>query len=192
MENLNFIKNEMLVHIPMCTHANPQRVLIIASNESLEDELKKYSNLEEIVSIDGTLDSLKELKRKDFDLAIVADDNFKANRDFLIELTKVLDINGLMTAPMSNLILEENSAKEELKTIGSIYRIVMPYRYEDANNLQSNYLVLASRFYHPTADINLQRADLTDGFRYYNSDIAIASFQMPTFINKNYLGIIKR
>jgi spermidine synthase len=52
--------------------------------------------------------------------------------------------------------------------------------------------MLASRFYHPTADINLQRADLTDGFAYYNSDIAIAAFATPTQINNEYLGLIKR
>jgi len=52
--------------------------------------------------------------------------------------------------------------------------------------------MLASRFYHPTADINLQRADLTEGFAYYNSDIAIAAFSVPTFVYKEYLGIIKR
>jgi spermidine synthase len=50
--------------------------------------------------------------------------------------------------------------------------------------------MLASRFYHPTADINLQRADLTDGFAYYNSDIAIAAFATPTQINNEYLLII--
>ena len=93
---------------------------------------------------------------------------------------------------MSNLILEEERAKKELQTLGAIYRIVMPYRYEEEKELVSSYMVLASRFYHPTADINLQRADLTDGYRYYNSDIAIAAFQTPTFINRDYLGIIKR
>jgi len=55
--------------------------------------------------------------------------------------------------------------------------LLCPYRYErgiDDGKLVTQYLMLASRFYHPTADINLQRADLTDGYAYYNSDIAIA------------------
>ncbi len=62
----------------------------------------------------------------------------------------------------------------------------MPYHLGECN-----YAVLASKYYHPTADINLQRADLTDGFEVYNSDLHVASFALPTYIKKRYLGIIK-
>ncbi len=194
LENLEFIKNEMLVHIPMCTHANPQKILIINANEALIDELKKYSNLKEIISINvnDSNKTLDTIETKNFDVAIIADDSFVSNREFWISLTKLLDSKGLVSSPMSNLIFQEEEAKAQLKTIGAIYQIVMPYRYEGKDNLESEYVVLASRFYHPTANINLQRADLTDGFKYYNSDIAISTFQMPTFINQKYLGIIKR
>jgi len=91
---------------------------------------------------------------------------------------------------------EREKAVSQLQLLGSIYRIVMPYRYEKSGNEGENifcsYMVLASRFYHPTADLNLQRAELTDGFRYYSSDIAVAAFQMPAFIVREYRGIIKR
>ena len=194
MGNLHFIRDEMLVHIPVCTHAEPKRILVVGGCDNIQNELGKYSIFEEVIHIDAdnAIESLKNLGTKNFDVAIVADDRFKSDREFWIELTKQLDSKGLVSSLMSNIITEENDAKEELKTLGSIYRIVMPYRYEKEDDLVSSYMVLASRFYHPTADINLQRADLTDGFKYYNSDIAIATFQTPTFVNKNYLGIIKR
>ncbi len=194
MENLHFIRDEMLVHVPVCTHADPKRILVIGGCDNIRNELGKYSIFEEIVHLDaeGAVASLGALGTKNFDVAIVADDRFGGDREFWIELTKLLDAKGLVSAPMSNLILAQERAETELKTLGAIYRIVMPYRYEREGDLVSSYMVLASRFYHPTADLNLQRADLTDGYRYYNSDIAVAAFQTPTFVNQRYLGIIKR
>jgi len=194
MQNLHFIRDEMLVHIPVCTHADPRRILVVGGCDNIRNELGKHRFLEEIIHVDaeGAVENLQRLGARNYDVAIVADGRFGADREFWIELTKLLDEKGLVSAIMSNLILEEERAKEELTLLGGIYRIVMPYRYEEEKQLISSNMVLASRFYHPTADLNLQRADLTDGFRYYNSDIAIAAFQTPTFVNRNYLGIIKR
>jgi len=197
MDSLNFIKDEMLTHIPICTHKEPKRVLVISDSDKIQDELNKYSDIEPIDRVDtirtkNPLESFNSLEPKSYDVAIVDSRDFGADREFWIELTKLLTNQGVVSSLMSNLISDELKAKEELETLGAIYKIVMPYRYEEPNSLKCEFMLLASRFYHPTADINLQRADLTDGFRYYNSDIAIASFSMPTFIFKNYLGIIKR
>ena len=51
--------------------------------------------------------------------------------------------------------------------------------------------LLSSKEYHPTADINLQRADMLDGLSYYNCDVHPAAFAMGNYIRKEYLGIIK-
>ena len=197
MTDFHFIKDEMLVHIPACTHASPSRALVIGGCDNIRNEFAKYSDFEELVYIDadGVMDSFANMGVKSFDMAVVADDSFHGDRDFWIELTKVLDEKAVVSATLPNIVSDESEAKRSLELLGRIYCIVMPYRYESYDSdcgLGSEYLVLASRFYHPTADINLQRADLTDGFRYYNSDIAIAAFQTPTFINRNYLGVIKR
>ena len=196
MGNFHFIKDEMLVHVPVCTHANPKRVLVVGGCDNIKNELAKYNIFEEIVHIevDGATETLSSLDNTKFDIAIVVSDTFANNREFWIELTKRLDEKGVVSALSSDIMLDTQTTKESYKMLGNIYKIVMPYRYEKEvdGRLECAYMVLCSRFYHPTADINLQRADLTDGFRYYNSDIAIASFQMPTFVIKEYLGIIKR
>lgn len=197
MENLDFIKSEMLTHVAFNTHQDPKSILVINGGKRVQRELEKYDSIRETVHIDGsdTVEKLQNLGAKKFDLAIVSTDEFTNSRDFWIELTKLLDSKGVVAIQMSNIIANKPSAKEELKLAGTIYPIVMPYRYDkaiDGDIVTSEYLMLASRFYHPTADINLQRADLTDGFAYYNSDIAIASFAVPGFIYQDYLGIIKR
>lgn len=198
MNEFSFIRDEMLIHVPICTHIDPRRVLVVGGGEALGKELGKYSIFEETLHIEaeGALDTLLEISGKKFDVAVVADERFGANREFWIALSKNLDEKAVVSAMMSDLMIEPDKAKAELKSLGAIYRIVMPYRYEewsdDDSCLVNRYLVLASRFYHPTADINLQRADLTEGYRYYNSDIAIAAFASPSFIYRDYMGIIKR
>jgi len=197
MENLDFIKSEMLTHVAINTHADPKRVLVVNGGKRIGRELDKYSIITEVIYIDGidTIAQLQNLGAKKFDVAIVSTPEFTANREFWIELTKLLDANGVTAIEMSNIIAKVEDAKAELKIAGAIYPIVMPYRYDKATNgeqVTSEYLMLASRKYHPTADINLQRADLTDGFAYYNSDIAISCFSAPAFVYKEYLGIIKR
>ncbi len=197
MENLDFIKSEMLTHVPFNTHKEPKRVLVINGAKRIARELNKYNSIQEVIHIDNidTIEKLKDLGAKKFDLAIVSTPEYTNNRDFWIELTKNLDNNGVVSIMMSNIITKKEEAINELKLAGSIYKIVMPYRYDKAKDndiITSEYLMLASRFYHPTADINLQRADLTDNFAYYNSDIAISAFSVPTFIYKDYLGVIKR
>ena len=197
MENLDFIKSEMLTHIPFNTHKEPKRVLVVNGGKRIGRELEKYGTLDEVIHVDSidTIEKLKNLGAKKFDLAIVSTPDYTNNREFWIELTKLLDSKGVVALEMSNIITKVEDAKSELKLAGAIYPIVMPYRYDKASDgdiITSEYLMLASRFYHPTADINLQRADLTDGFAYYNSDIAISCFSVPTFVYKEYLGTIKR
>ncbi len=197
MENLDFIKSEMLTHVPFNTHKDPKSILVINGGKRIQRELEKYNNHREIIHIDGsdTIEKLAALGAKSFDIAIVSTSEFTNRREFWIELTKLLDPKAVVSIEMSNIFVNPQQAKEELKLVGKIYPIVMPYRYEKAANdtmISSEYLMLASRFYHPTADINLQRADLTDGYAYYNSDIAIAAFAVPSFIYRDYMGIIKR
>ena len=197
MENLDFIKSEMLTHVAINTHADPKRVLVINGGKRVGRELEKYNTITEVINIDNTdtIEKLKELGAKKFDVAIVSTPEYTNNREFWIELTKLLDAKGITAIEMSNIITKVEDASSELKLAGAIYPIVMPYRYDKATDgevLTSEYLMLASRFYHPTADINLQRADLTEGYAYYNSDTAISSFTVPTFVYKEYLGLIKR
>jgi spermidine synthase len=62
----------------------------------------------------------------------------------------------------------------------------MPYNIGNGSTA-----ILCSKEYHPTADINLQRADMIDGLSYYNCNVHPAAFAMPNYIRKEYLGLIK-
>ena len=196
MKKLHYIKDEMLVHIPVCTHADPKSVLLVGGCENLYAEVQKHKTIEKIVSLstDEAGEKVAKLDENSFDIIIVATEEFKSDRVFWGLLNRLLSERGIVTSMSSLLLTEEDAVERELTTIGELFKIVMPYRYESLakdGHLTCKNLILASHRYHPTADINLQRADLTEGYNYYNSDIAIGTFHLPTVVRKRFLGLIK-
>ena len=196
MQDLHYIKDEMLSHIPICTHANPKKVLIIGGCEKLEGEVKKHKIIEEVITIASkdAKNTIESYEENSFDVIIIATEDFASDRLFWGLLNRTLTTDGVVATISSRLLTEVEESKKELETIGELFKIVMPYSYEASDHgreLSCRNLILASHRYHPTADINLQRADLTEGFRYYNSDIAIGTFQLPTVIRREFLGLIK-
>ena len=175
---------ELMVHVPVCTHKEPKNVLIISDNASaMMDELSKYNNIDaKAVGVD--IDALRDIEEKSYDIVIS-----EATIDPVstAHTNRVLKEDGL--AAFATFDLEKvDESTVKFKEIGKYFKIAMPYSLLATT---VNTAVLASKEYHPTADINLQRADLTDGFTVYNSDLHVGIFAMPTYIKKAYLGIIK-
>ncbi|MDQ1326150.1 MAG: hypothetical protein QG564_1275 [Campylobacterota bacterium] len=195
MKKLHYIKDEMLVHIPICTHAQPKNILIVGGCDKIKNEVEKHKSLENILILkEDIADQMTGLGEHFFDVAIVVDENFRTDRIFWGLLHKALHPKGVVSTVASTMLVQEEAFEEELKTVGELFKIVMPYCYEEMGEngyLLCKNLLLASKAYHPTADINLQRADLTDELNYYNSDIAIGAFQVPTISKKRFAGLIK-
>jgi spermidine synthase len=178
-----FIYNEMMVHVPLCTHKEPKNVLIISSNAAgFVAEVQKYMEdiTCEVISADMNL--LREIADDAFDVVISELDNDAA---VLAHINRVLKEDGLLVTKHPSLDeVEEN--KNIMQILGKYAKIVMPYNLGNCSTA-----LLASKEYHPTADIILNRADLLDGLEYYNSDVHPAAFAMGNYIKKEYLGIIK-
>ncbi|MGW8168735.1 MAG: spermine/spermidine synthase domain-containing protein [Sulfurovaceae bacterium] len=191
MQNKDNTIYEMLVHIPMCTHADPKKAAIIGESKEILNELAKHKEIETVeISLEDAITKLTNISENSLDIIIVNDKKMLQDSLFCGIAKRALNSKGIISVAASSLAQDISSASKELKTLGENFRIVMPYGFA-SNNDSYSYAYLASNFYHPTADINLQRADLTDGFNYYNSDIAVASFTMPTYIRKQYLELIK-
>lgn len=180
-----FIYPEMMVHIPMCTHKNP-RTVVLMSNQAdlLKDEMARYRDVEvTYTEVNDLLGTLRECGDKSTDVLLL--DTQSDDSAVFAHINRILKDDALMVLKHPD--LDDTSANTKLMQIlGNYFKIIMPYRMEDGSTL-----LLCSKEYHPTADLILQRSDLLEGHHYYNCDIHIASFAMPQYIRKNYLGIIR-
>ena len=216
-QKYEFIYSEMMAHVPICTHKEPKRVLILSSSyigvarevlrhkeinldliekdEKLIDIFKQYfpnicdfSDERLNIVIDDEKEFVSDAKEKTYDIVLV--NKKSVDKTFYAHISRILKDDGLVVAVGSSWQKDFSSNKEIMKVLGESFKIVMPYRFE--NYLNCNYnLILGSKFYHPTADIILQRADLIDDLKYYNSDIHKASFTLPEYIKKELGSLYK-
>ena len=177
-----FIYPEMMVHVPMCTSKNPQNVLIISdSAELLAKETLKYSDIT-TTAIESSLNAVSSLEDASYDVIICEMD---VDAIVIAQLNRIIKEDGQLV--VTHPPLDEVEANKTLiSSLGKFFKIVMPYNLGNGSTA-----LLASKEYHPTADIILQRADMLDGNSFYNCDIHIAAFAMGNYIRKEYLGIIK-
>ncbi len=176
-----FIYNEMMAHIPMCSHKAPKRVLLVSNNPAgIQGELERHHGI--TVDVAG-LDGIANGEDNSYDIVLI-DSTAEISRATYAHLNRIVKEDGLISALNASLD-DEAATKAQLEAIGEYFKVVMPYRAEEKT------MILASKEYHPTADVILHRADLIDGLSYYNCDIHTSSFAMPNYIRQTYKGIIK-
>lgn len=177
-----FIKNEMMVHVPLCTHKDPKNILIISDSASkYEDEVKKHSKIG-AQSVGVSLDEISKLDDSKYDVVIS-----EIDADALVtsQINRILKDDGLLVSTHPDLD-DVESNKSFMSTLGNYFKIIMPYNLGDGSTA-----LLSSKEYHPTADINLHRADMLDGLDFYNCDVHPAAFAMGNNIRRTYLGSIR-
>ncbi len=178
----NFIINEMMVHVPLCTHKDPKKVLILSNDaKKFEDEVAKHSGIKYEVKA-ASLDALRGAEDASYDVVVSEID---ADASVLAHLNRVMKSDALLVTTHPELDnVQEN--KNMMEILAKYTKIIMPYHLGNCTTA-----LLASKEYHPTADIILQRADMLDGVKYYNSDVHPAAFAMGNYVRKAYLGVIK-
>lgn len=177
-----FIYNEMMVHIPLCTHKDPKKVLIISDNASaMVGEIEKHDGIDCDV-ISANMNLLRDTADNGYDVVI---SELESDAAVLAHYNRVLNEEGLLVTKHPSLDdIEAN--KQMMEILGKYAKIIMPYNLGTCETA-----LLASKEYHPTADVILHRADMLDNLDYYNSDVHPAAFAMGNNVRKTYLGIIK-
>jgi spermidine synthase len=177
-----FIYPEMMVHVPLCTHKEPANVLV-ASNDAAQLEAEIARHLETTSkSVAATVDALRDEADQSADVVLLEGPTDAAS---IAHVSRILKADGLVAMKHPDLD-DENANKALMGVLANYFKIIMPYTVGNGETL-----LLASKEYHPTADVILQRTDLLEGHQYYNCDIHPAAFAMPNYIRKTYLGIIK-
>lgn len=177
-----FIYPEMMVHVALCTNKDPKNVLVISNDaDLLSKEIQKHNDINSNI-IKCTLDSLRNLEDNSYDVVIC---EMSGDAAVLAHINRVLKDDGQLvtTHPALDKVTEN---KQLMQVLGNYFKIIMPF-----NLGNSETALLASKEYHPTADIILHRADMLDNLEYYNCDVHPAAFAMPNYIRKEYLGVIK-
>ena len=175
--------NEMMVHLPLCTHKEASKVLIVGSNnEDMKAQVAKHSKVSNVEFGDTSIITSKN--EKDIDVIILTD--IKLDELLLANIDLILKEDGLIAFASKAFSGDENQLFTDLKLAGTKFWIAMPFKF--GHNTSS----LASKRYHPTADINLQRADLLDDLNYYSAEIQTASFVFSAAEHRALTGIAKR
>ena len=179
----SFIYPEMMVHVPLCTHKDPQSVLVITDDITRFDgELARYRDCSVIIiKASDAGDAICKLEDNAFDVVL---SEGSTDATLLAHIARVSKEDALISIVHPSLDdIEANTII--MKALGKDFKIIMPY------NAGENTLLLASKEYHPTADIILQRTDLLEGHSYYNCDIHPAAFATGNNVRKAYLGVIR-
>ncbi|MBU0631229.1 spermidine synthase [bacterium] len=178
----DFIYPEMMVHVPLCTHKEPKNILILSNDAmKLQLEISRHENMS-ATTAQASLDALRSANDSSFEVVL---SELPCDAASIAHLSRVLTDDGLLVTVHPAL---ENTDENKIimQVMSNYFKIIMPYRLENGQTL-----LLASKAYHPTADVILQRADMLDGLSYYNCDIHPAAFAMGNYIRKEYLGVIK-
>ncbi len=174
---------EMLAHVPLSTHKEPQHIFLVSDQvENYLEQFSKYQFLEfdiEVSLIEDFDGRIAEFENGVFDIAII---DQKLNNIQIAHISRVLKKDGLVAMV--------GESFETLKNLAKNFRIAMPYLVFMKDNF-SEILYFGSKFYHPTADINLQRSDLLEDLNYYNSDIHVSAFYMPNYIKNEIANFVR-
>ncbi len=178
----DFIYNEMMVHTPLCTNKNPENILIVSNDAAgLVAEVQKHDNISCDV-ISANMNALRELKDAVYDVIISEMDSDAA---VLAHYNRILKEDGLLVSTHASLD-DVDSNTTMMEVLAKYTKVIMPFNIGNGQTA-----LLASKEYHPTADIILHRADMLDDLAYYNCDVHPAAFAMGNNVRKAYLGVIK-
>ncbi len=181
LENANYAFNEMMVHVPLCTHKEPEKILVIGT---VDDELKQEVEKHKAQATFGDTSLLTAHNEKDIDVIILTD---VAVDDLLLaNIERVLKNDGIITFPSKSFHRNEETLKADLQRVGEKFWIAMPFSFGHKT------AIIASKKYHPTADIVLQVSDLLDDVNYYSTEVHHASFVFASHIHRKLTGIAKR
>lgn len=179
--------SEMGIHIPICSHKNPKNILILTEDRGgFEDEVNRYFDIES--KFIQNLDELKSLEDKSFDTILL---NKRVDKVSIAHSFRLLRDDGILVTELKSFVEDRDDMLSELKVLSEFFKIVMPFRVENLKK-PLTYMNLASKLYHPTADIILQRAELIENLSYYSANLHMASFEIPKFIYSEIQDISKR
>jgi len=161
------IKNEMMALVGGCTSEETK----VLAPESLKDEFKKITMVKFDIHTKDDSDN--------YDLII------EETPSDIIKIYEKLNDKGIYITTPKSLI-----DRDLFANLSKLFWIVVPFYYLD-ENLEAKPLVVASKKFHPQADIIRHRSDFVENTKYYTTDVHYGSFIMPKYIFEEIKDVIK-
>ncbi len=175
---------------------------VIERDKDIVDGAKAFGRYHDVFEetrvtllVGDTVEMLSSMNDETYDIVIFNrfDEIYLDDAAVMAGVNRILTQKGLVVMDASSQLFDMAGHKEVLAALDAQFKIVMPFRYTSmVRTGGEQWFAMGSKFYHPTADLNLQRADLTDGYTWYNSDLHVAQFALPTATFKLLKEYIKR
>lgn len=185
--------NEMLVHIPLCTHKDPKNIMIFSDDkEGVLGELHRHIELQATcMPVSKLSGAISDAADDSFDV-VIFDAPLSTDKTFLAHLSRVTTTDALIVFKQTALMEQLTQTRTLMQELAKYFKIIMPYNFDaTTQGTARETLMLASKLYHPTADIILHRTDLLDGLSYYNCDIHPSAFAQPNYLRTALKGVAK-
>ena len=212
---------EMLSHVAMCSHPEVNKVLILGGGDGgVATEVLRHDDVcidvvdanEAVYALSkahfdrfsGAFDHecvtfhhvepfafLEKAKEESYDVILVQGE-IALDEFMLAQLGRVLSKKGIIALVSANWWIDAEALKTTLALLSEKFGVVMPYRYEGYSHAGfGGMMIIASRTYHPTADIILQKSDLLDDLKYYSCDVHMAAFALPAAMRQELYPVMK-
>lgn len=193
--------SEVLAYIPYCISNHCKKVLlcgtlnveiaylfalhgvavdmVVNDREALNALSGFFSHFKDIQNNDliNIQENFLKLNNTDYDVLIHLGD-IKLHE--LQALKKLTNKQFILIFRLHNLYLELNHAFTTLSFAKDFGHILMPFY---TPTLTPNFYAFLSNRYHPLADLQLQKSDMLDNLEFYNSNLHVSMFRLPSFIN---------
>ena len=183
-EREEFIYHEMIAHVPLFLHPNPERVLIIGGGDGgVARECVRHDCVKEVtmVEIDGKVVELA----KQYLPTISGPGEGLFTEEFYKNTLKALKADGLFVQQTESPMLHQSLVEKVFGYVNNHFPIARLYTaYIPIYPAGMHCFTIGSKKYDPlTWEPNREQNFET---KYYNKDIQKAAFALPNFV-KNYL-----
>lgn len=206
-----FIESEVLAHIPLCSIPEARNVLLFDTfNIQIAFECFKHNVKVDCVQSDRkTLDSMMSFlpdfhnvsQHSDFRLFDQALDLDCRTYDLIITdsvinhlqidgLSRMLSDDGILIMRNHHPLLEEEQFIQSIQDCASFFKITLPF-FLNLSILSDKSYIFASKRFHPTADMLLQKIDLLPHLEYYNAKIHEGAFVLPSFLARKLRNVAR-
>ncbi|OUR73277.1 spermidine synthase, partial [Arcobacter sp. 31_11_sub10_T18] len=115
LENTNYAYNEMMVHVPLCSHKEPKNILVVGD---VDEDFKKEINKHAIDNVEyGDTSIITSKNDKNIDVIVFAKGSIDI--ELLANIERILKDDGIISFKTSAFSKDCDALASDLTLVGS-------------------------------------------------------------------------